>query len=61
MIKNKNIILKVDTYRKLIRQLSFIDFYKKKIVLVCHSIYFNGYSLKLLKEFFTAQIGRAHV
>ena len=50
--KRKNLILKLDNYRKFIRNVRLIDFYKNQILLVCYSIYLNGYSLKLLREYF---------
>lgn len=51
--KFKNLILKVDAYRKYIRSVNFINNYKKKICLVCYSISFGGYSLNLLKDYFS--------
>jgi hypothetical protein len=54
-LKKKNIFLKLDNYRKTIRIIKLMDFYKNKILLVCYSIFFNGYVLNLLKDFFSSQ------
>jgi len=54
--KRKNLILKLDNYRKFIRNVRLIDFYKNQILLVCYSIYLNGYSLKLLREYFFSKL-----
>jgi hypothetical protein len=54
--RKRNIIFKLDTYRKFILNIQFINFYKNKIFLVCHSVYFSGYSLKLLREYLCSQV-----
>ena len=55
--KKKNYILKLDCYRKFIRSQNLLNFYKQKnFFLVCHSIFFGGYSLKLLKEYFCSKV-----
>ena len=41
----KNLVLKLDSYRKHIRHLKLISFYQNKIYLICHLIYFSGFSL----------------
>ena len=53
--KKKNLILKLDNYRKFIKNVRFIDFYKNHILLVCYSIYFSGYTLKLFREYFCSK------
>lgn len=54
--KKKNIILKLDSYRKLIRNIKLVNFYKNKIFLVSHSIHLSGYSLKILREYFCSKV-----
>ena len=53
--KKKYLILRLDSYRKSIRTIKLLDFYRNRIILVCHLIYFNGYSLKLLKDYFCSK------
>jgi len=49
----KSLVFKFDNYRKLLRNIKFIDFYKKKISLICYLIYFNGFSLKIFSFILT--------
>ena len=53
--KRKNIFFKLDNYRKIIRCIKLIDFYKNDIILVCHLVFLGGYSLKLIKDYFSSK------
>ena len=53
---HKHIILKLDKYRRLIRTVNLIDFYKNQILLVCYCIHFHGYSLKILREYYCSKL-----
>jgi hypothetical protein len=52
----KKTILRLDIYRKYIRSITRIDFYIKHIGLVCHTTFFSGYSLNLLKQYFCSKV-----
>lgn len=54
-VKSKFLKLKVDRYRKFIHNINLIDFYEKRFVLVCNCVFFHGYSIKLLKEYFCSK------
>ena len=53
--QRRSIILKLDCYRKNIRNVKLIDFYNNRIILVCHLTFFGGYSLKLLRDYFCSK------
>ena len=56
----KKKIFLLDKYRKYIRQIKNIFFYRKKIFLICQYIFLGGFSLKLLKEYFCSKISEIY-
>ena len=52
----KQRIFLLDKYRKYVRNIKSISFYQKKIFLICNLVFFGGFSLKLLREYFCSKV-----
>ena len=55
-LKKNFFFFKLDKYRKLIRYISLVNFYKNKIFLICQLVFFSGFSIKLLKDLICSTI-----